>query len=76
MNLTIFQAGAEVLRVPARPLSQGEILAEDTQKLIEDMRDTMRAAPGVGLAAPQVGVSLQLAVRPEPEEETQWLATW
>lgn len=62
MNLTIVQAGAEVLRVPARPFSQDEILAEDTQKLIEDMRDTMRTAPGVGLAAPQVGISLQLAV--------------
>jgi len=32
------------------------------------MRDTMREAPGVGLAAPQVGVSLQLAVIEDPEE--------
>ncbi len=62
MNLTIVQAGAEVLRRPARSLSSEEILSHDTQQLIEDMRDTMRSAPGVGLAAPQVGVSVQLAV--------------
>jgi peptide deformylase len=62
MSLRIVQAGEEVLRSPARALSREEILAEATQKLIADMRDTMRSAPGVGLAAPQVGVSLQLAV--------------
>jgi peptide deformylase len=32
------------------------------QELIDDMIDTMRAAPGVGLAAPQVGIPLRLAV--------------
>jgi peptide deformylase len=32
------------------------------QRLIDDMIDTMHAAPGVGLAAPQIGVSLRLAV--------------
>ncbi len=34
----------------------------DLQKLIDDMIDTMRAAPGVGLAAPQVGVSRRVIV--------------
>ena len=62
MDLTIVQAGEEVLRVAARPLNRAEILAEETQNLIQDMRDTMRNAPGVGLAAPQVGVAVQLAV--------------
>ena len=62
MNRTIVQAGEEVLRVAARPLDREEVLAPEIQKLIEDMRDTMRNAPGVGLAAPQVGVSVQLAV--------------
>lgn len=32
------------------------------QRLIEYMRDTMRDAPGVGLAAPQIGLSMQIAV--------------
>lgn len=39
------------------------------QKLIDDMVDTMRANRGVGLAAPQVGVSLRLAVIEIPDEE-------
>ncbi|MQY56312.1 MAG: peptide deformylase [Dehalococcoidia bacterium] len=39
------------------------------QKLIDDMIDTMHAAPGVGLAAPQIGVSLRLAVIELPGEE-------
>ncbi len=39
------------------------------QKLIDDMIDTMRAASGVGLAAPQVGVSLRIAVIELPGEE-------
>lgn len=38
-------------------------------KLIDDMIDTMRAAPGVGLAAPQVGVSLRVLVIEVPGEE-------
>ena len=62
MRLHIAQIGEEVLRVPANELSRKEILSAKTQELIEYMRDTMRNAPGVGLAAPQVGVPLQLAV--------------
>ncbi len=38
------------------------------QRLIRDMQDTMRDAPGVGLAAPQIGLALQLAVIEDPEE--------
>jgi peptide deformylase len=38
-------------------------------KLIENMRETMHAAPGVGLAAPQVGVPLRVIVIGLPEEE-------
>jgi peptide deformylase len=39
------------------------------QKLIDDMVDTMRAAPGVGLAAPQIGVPLRIAVIEMPGEK-------
>ena len=39
------------------------------QKLIDDMIDTLRAASAVGLAAPQIGVSLRIAVIKIPEEE-------
>jgi peptide deformylase len=68
MRLKIVQAGEPVLRQAARVLTPGEILSADIQRLIRDMRETMHDAPGVGLAAPQVGLSIQLAVvedRPE-----------
>jgi peptide deformylase len=45
-----------------RSLSADEIRSKDIQDLIGHMRDTMRDAPGVGLAAPQIGESLQIAV--------------
>ena len=62
MLLEIVQAGVPVLRGAARPLTADEIRSEEMQQLIEHMRETMHAAPGVGLAAPQVGLPLQLTV--------------
>lgn len=62
MRLKIVQVGEQVLRNAARPLSPAEIALPGTQQLIEWMRETMRDAPGVGLAAPQVGLSIQLVV--------------
>jgi len=62
MTLEIVQTGHPVLRTVARQLTLEEILSDSTKQLIEQMRDTMREAPGVGLAAPQIGESLQLAV--------------
>ncbi|AKQ66635.1 Peptide deformylase [Myxococcus hansupus] len=62
MVLKIVQAGEPVLRRKARDLTLEEIASPETQRLIEQMRDTMRDAPGVGLAAPQVGVGLRLIV--------------
>ena len=62
MGLTIIQAGEPVLRQVSRALAAAEIVLPATQQLIEDMHETMRKAPGVGLAAPQIGLPLQLAV--------------
>lgn len=62
----IVQVGDPVLRQQARPLTSDEILAPATQELIARMRDTMRDAPGVGLAAPQIAESLQLVVIEDP----------
>ena len=62
MNLKIVQTGEPVLREAARPLTAAEIASPEIQQLIELMRETMRDAPGVGLAAPQIGLPLQLAV--------------
>jgi peptide deformylase len=68
MILSILQVGEAVLRQPARALTVDEIQSAAIQQLIEAMRDTMRYAPGVGLAAPQIGVPLQLAVIEDREE--------
>jgi peptide deformylase len=62
MKLKIVQTGDPVLRTQSRPLTKEEIASPAIQQLIELMRDTMREAPGVGLAAPQIGVPIQLAV--------------
>ena len=62
MKLKIVQAGDPVLRKQSRPLTKDEISSPSIQLLIDLMRNTMLEAPGVGLAAPQIGKSLQLAV--------------
>jgi len=62
MRLKLVQVGEAVLRQTARPLAPAEIRSEFVRQLIGDMHETLRDAPGVGLAAPQVGVSIQLAI--------------
>jgi len=62
MLLKIVQAGHPVLRERARELAADELRSAEIQQLIGLMRDTMRDAPGVGLAAPQIGVGLRIAV--------------
>jgi peptide deformylase len=67
---TIVTLPDPVLRRKARPVS---VFDKDLQSLVEDMLETMRAAPGVGLAAPQVGISERLIVveYAEPPEEPE-----
>jgi peptide deformylase len=62
------EAGEVVLRRPARELTADEIISAPIQELIGSMFETMRAAPGVGLAAPQIGMPLQLAVIEDRQE--------
>src|SRR5687768_7639158 len=64
--LEIVQVGDPVLRRRARPVTLAELASPRIQRLIVAMRDTMRAAPGVGLAAPQIGESIRLAVIEDP----------
>ncbi|MEU9450867.1 peptide deformylase [Streptomyces sp. NPDC048277] len=69
--LTIVAAGDPVLRRGTEPYD-GQLGPELLARFIEALRVTMHAAPGVGLAAPQVGVPLRIAViedpAPVPEE--------
>jgi peptide deformylase len=58
----IIRLGDPVLREPAAPVDAEEISEPELQHLVDDLFETMEAAGGVGLAAPQVGVGLQLFV--------------
>src|ERR1700686_535078 len=73
MPLTIVQAGEPVLRRPARPLRPNEIRSREVRELIQQMKETMHAAPGVGLAAPQIGQGMQLAVI---EDRREYIKDW
>ncbi len=68
LRRTVF--GNPILRHPAKKLSRQEILSSEIQQLIADMRYTVaKKKYGVGLAAPQVGVSVALsviAIKPTP----------
>lgn len=57
--LRITRYGEKVLQRKTKPVAE---LGDDIQQLIKDMYETMYAANGVGLAAPQIGLSLRMAV--------------
>ena len=59
MIYPIVKYGQEVLEKPAAPVTQFD---GSLEKLVADMFETMYAANGVGLAAPQIGISLKLCV--------------
>lgn len=59
MILEIVKYPSPVLKQVAKPV---EKIDAELQKLIDDMYETMYAAPGVGLAAPQVGISQRILV--------------
>ena len=55
----ILKYGDQTLHEPARPV---ESITADVSTVISDMIETMYAAPGIGLAAPQIGVPLRIFV--------------
>jgi peptide deformylase len=55
----ILRYGSEVLHQPAQPVAQ---ITPEIAQLIDDMIQTMYAAPGIGLAATQIGVPLRIFV--------------
>lgn len=64
-KLKILKIGDETLRKVCRPV---DAVTPRIQRLIDDMIETMRAADGVGLAAPQVGVLRRVVVIETPDE--------
>ena len=67
----IIRMGHPVLRKKAQKLSVEEILSDETRVLIGDMEETMATKNGVGLAAPQIGISKQLAIIHLSEENSK-----
>jgi peptide deformylase len=59
MIYPIVKYGNPVLEKPAEPVTKFD---DELKKLVEDMFESMYAAHGVGLAAPQIGISKRLAV--------------
>jgi peptide deformylase len=64
----IVQAGASVLRQRAFEVSDAMLGSPTLLRLVDLMVEVMRAAPGVGLAAPQIGVPLRVFVAEDDEE--------
>lgn len=59
MKYDVVKLPAEVLRTPTKKVGRFDA---ELEKLVNDMRETMHAAEGIGLAATQIGKSLKLAV--------------
>ena len=59
MIYSIVKFGNPVLETPAEPI---KVFDDELKQLVEDMFESMYAAHGVGLAAPQIGISKRLAV--------------
>lgn len=62
---TILKMGDPRLQRVAQPVTEFD--TDDLHRLVQDMRETMQAAQGAGLAAPQIGVDLQLVIFGSPE---------
>jgi peptide deformylase len=69
----IVQVGAGVLRIRATEVDPAAIATPAMQALVERMVAAMRAAPGVGLAAPQLGVPLRVFVMEDTASRMQRL---
>lgn len=70
--MKIIRMGHPTLRETAAPYPVEKIGSGEFKRLVEDMRETMYSAGGIGLAAPQVDVPFQIAVIEVPEEGTRY----
>ncbi|KAH0463729.1 hypothetical protein IEQ34_006515 [Dendrobium chrysotoxum] len=70
----IVKAGDPVLHEPAAEVPLEDIGSDKIQKIIDDMIGVMRKAPGVGLAAPQIGIPLRIIVLEDTKEYISYVS--
>jgi peptide deformylase len=58
----VCRMGHPVLRQKAAEVSRDYLVSDEFRQLVQDMRDSMNHYGGIGIAAPQIGVSLQVAI--------------
>ena len=68
----IIKMGHPTLRKKAQKVEQNELASKKLFQLIEDMKESMKAAGGIGLAAPQINVSKQVALIEIPETNQRY----
>ena len=68
----IVRMGHPVLRRPAEPIPVESIASNEVRRLIADMIDTLHDYGGIGLAAPQIGESVRLAIVEIPESGSRY----
>ncbi len=71
----IIRMGHPLLRKEAKKVPIKEIKSPQMANLLKDMHDTMKDSDGIGLAAPQIGVSLQVAIIEIPEDSPRYPGT-
>jgi len=68
----VLRMGNPTLRVKAQPVSLEELKSAEFKQLIQDMFETMEEEDGIGIAAPQIGVSKQVAIVGIPSENPRY----
>jgi len=68
----VTRMGNPVLRKEAEELTPEEIKSEETKELLQDMFDTMKEEQGIGIAAPQIGVSKKVALIAVPNDSERY----
>ena len=69
---TVIRMGHPTLRVKADPVGSEEINSDEFKTLVKNMFDTMEAEDGIGIAAPQIGVSKQVAIVGLPKDNPRY----
>ena len=68
----VIKMGHPTLRLKAKELTEAEVKSKWFSALLEDMRDTMNSLGGIGIAAPQINESFQVAIIHLPEDSQRY----